>query len=1516
MALTSAAVARLPVGLRIGAIADRRRLAVLAALAALTLVAGLGLGWRAVERHQALETNAEDLGFTDQVIWNFLRGQAFRFTTYQHAEFETDIDLAAIRRPDSLLAFHVEPILVLLAPLYLVVPDVRAILWLQAIAIALGAIPAYRLARRRLGHPQAGLAFAGLYLLAPPGQWAATADFHSVALAAPLLLLAVDALDAGQPRLFLVAGLLAAATKEEVGLIVAGLGLVALLGLAPVPAAVARSLAWLAPVVHAPATLGSPGGVRAMRWAATAAVVLGAGWSILCVAVIIPHYSGGAISPFTARYAPIGGSPGAALRTLVEDPAVYLTTLGRPEVLGYLATLLLCGGWLGLLAPELLLAVAPILALNVFSSSPWMAAGRAHYSATVLPLVIAAAIVGAGRLATLGGRWGDWPFSRVVAVLSVAAVLGGAIAYRQAGIGPLVAGLPTPTVSPHDELGRQLAASIPQHASVSASTALYPHLSQRAGAYLFPTVHDAEYVLVDVGGSPYPAGPGSMHKRLQELLTRGEYRLQAAEDGLVLLKRGLAAEQPLPDRFYDFARSGPVSNGPAPVGPPAASFHDGAIEMLSARLVPSSEIGPRGPLATLETLWRVRRAVPERPRPSIEVRFRDGTRQTFDNLPVLWWYPPERWRPGETIRLDVARLTAHEVVGWEADAPLDPPPAPEHTPAPEPATTAGPVPVAQSLKTSVATEHSATSPGLGPNAGAADDADVTRDGLADASQADPAAPEAGAVVAPLGELTARVERDPWRLTLLDARGRVLWQEAPAVDGVFGSFGYVDRSGGRWRLTRLIDASPTDGALRLVAATDDPAGRTVLVELAALGPRAVRLRVTPDDPPSVARVGGAVVAETGERFLGFGERFDAVDQRGRVVRTWAEDRRYVGFGAATYAPIPWYVSSRGYGLLVESDARGTFDVAAERADRVAWQVEQPAASLLVIAGPSPRDILQDRVRFDGVDGPPLPPIWAFGVWKTAVGGSARVLRDAERIRAEALPVSALFVYDLTDEQSLLGWPWVSFGNRTTGPYRSPRQLTDRVHALGFKVLGYKNPDVPPAARVPPELLVQDAGGHAYLHPHHKVGWVDFTNPAAVDWWGGLWRRILDVLGLDGAMLDLGELVPEDARYADGTSGIETHNRYLTLYAKASFEAARAVRGDDVVLFARSASLGARAYQSLQWSGDQTISWNQEGIRGLLPAALSLGLSGFPYWHPEVGGYAGVGLPRASERELWRRWLQLGALSPVLRDNYGDHQGDPVEVWSDQETVAEFRRYARLHNSLVPYLYTQAKVASETGLPIVRHLALIAPNDPRAWAVEDAYALGDDLLVAPVLEEGARLRTVYLPAGTWVDWWTGRALQGGQVVTADAPLDRIPLFARAGAILPLAPDFDTLVPTADGRGTVWNGDLIVQVVAPPGEAETLPAARQRLYDGTTFGTRVQGGEITLTVADAPVERGYQVVLPADAPPARVVVDGRADERWSFSDGSVRLTVRAASFEVTVEPAGAAAARLPTGSPERAE
>ena len=1426
---------------------------------------GGGFAWLAVLRHDAFRTNAEDLGFTDQVVWNWLRGQAFRFSLYEQAEFTTDIDLASLVRPDSLLAFHVEPMTALLAPLYLVWADVRLLLIVQALGWSLGAIPAYRLARRRLGSRLAGLCIAALYLLAPVGQWAVLSDFHTVTLAAPLLLWMGDLLDHDRPWLFLLAGALAASAKEEVGLAVAGLGLLALFR-------------------------------PSMRWAGLAALVGGAGWSVACVTVIIPRYAGTAVSPFTARYAELGGSPGQILSNLFTAPHLFAAALSRPEVLDYLTTLLLSGGWLALLAPELLLPAAPSLALNVLSGSPWMASGRAHYSAVVLPFVVLGAIAGLERsigwLRAARARLRQQPPAWLLALpglpslveralaarrarharrlrgrqavpgyrspglrlsgatlLGLAALTVAGLGYQRAGAGPLADGFSVPERTPRLALAAELARQIPPDARVSASSSLVAHLSQRSDVYLFPTVRSADYVLLDVGASSFPISAGDVYLRASAMLGNGDWSVQAADSGLLLLRREPATSRPLPDEFYRFARAA-APPAALPDQPPLAVYRDGALELVAASWQPTGDLGPHGPLGSLRTIWRTTRPLEDRPRPKLVLQHPGGSRQEISDFAALWWYPPERWRVGELVELEATGLPLRRVASWWAEVPST-----------RPASQARPVPAAP-----------ATNP-------------------------DP--PAAPPISVKLGELMVQLDRADWRLTVLDPSGQPLWREAAGEVGQQPDrLGFRSADGAWHGLGRVTELLPTPDGARLSVQTDDPSGRLATVDLTTLGPRTFRLGLRFSSPDGVAALGQALESPADERLLGLGERFTSVDQRGRVVDLWTEDRRLAGYGDTTYAPLPFLLSSRGYSLALETDVRAVFDLAASQPDRYTWQAETAALSLVFSYGPEPRALLQEQVRRTGL--PPLPPIWAFGVWKTAVGGEQQVLRDAERLRALDIPVSALFVFDALDPQANLGWPHVTFQGRQAGDYGNLRALTDALHARGYKVLSYHSADfrVDQAGyAVPAEqgFLVRGPDGRPYVHPGFEVSWLDFTNPRAVDWWGSLWRRSLVDLGFDGGMLDLGELIPPEARFANGLDGRQLRNRYPLLQARAAFEAVNTHK-PDAVLFMRAGAAGAQAYQHLQWPGDPRVTWEPvSGFQSMLPAALSAGLSGLPYWHPEIGGYLAVGLPTASERELWHRWLQLGAFSTLLRDTYGDHQTGlpPVEVWSDDETIAAFRTYAQVHSSLVPYLYSYARVASETGLPLMRHLALNWPDDPRAWIEERQYTLGDDLLVAPVLEEGARTRSVYLPAGQWVDFWSGAVFEGGREVLVEAPLDRIPVFARAGAILPLAVDHDSLASaTANGVQT-WNGALRYQIMPSNGPVQTS----FRLFDGTELAYRFDGASARFTARQAADARQLEVHLPLGAPPSEVLVDGNPAAEWSYDPASraVIVSVRAGDVEV---------------------
>jgi alpha-glucosidase (family GH31 glycosyl hydrolase) len=706
----------------------------------------------------------------------------------------------------------------------------------------------------------------------------------------------------------------------------------------------------------------------------------------------------------------------------------------------------------------------------------------------------------------------------------------------------------------------------------------------------------------------------------------------------------------------------------------------------------------------------------------------------------------------------------------------------------------------------------------------------------------------------LGGLTLVVRANPWQLSLLDPNGQTLWDE-----DLNQTLGFTTADGQLFRAQRLASFSQLSAdAVRLIAATDDPAGGTIGVDVTTVLAGALRMTITPDITPTATAVLGGFTSPADERLVGFGERFDGVNQRGRRLDTWAQDRRVAGYGASTYAPVPLLLSSRGHGFALERFERSRFDLAAARDDVWSWQQDAPGASVLLTYGPRLKDLVQRNAQIVGT--PTLPPAWLFGVWKTSVGGQDAVIAEMHKLRDLNIPVSAVFSFDAVDSDANIGWPDVTFAGRHPGPYTESRAYTDTLHGLGYKVLNYFTADFhtdrpnyqEPAAH---GFLIHRQDGRVYIHPDFNVAWLDFTDPDASVWWSESWRRALSELGYDGGMLDLGELIPADASFADGTSGKETHNRYPLLYAASARNAALAARpSGDFALLLRSAALGAQRFQSAQWDGDAVMRWEgPDGLQSMIPAALSFGLSGFPYWHAEVAGYVQANLSHDQERELWLRWLQLASWTSLLRDHLGDQPHAPIDVWLDDGTVAAFRQAAQVHASLLPYIYSVAAEASRTGVPILRYLPLEVPEDARAWQEEQSYFFGPTFLVAPVVQAGATARSVYLPTGDWVDYWRGTVHTGGQDVTVPAPLDASgpPVFARAGAIIPLAPEYDSLAPADPTSGVrTWAGDLVVRVL-PGGSG----AASFTLYDGA----RLDWDGTALRISSNPTPRSVQLRTP---------------------------------------------------------
>jgi alpha-D-xyloside xylohydrolase len=311
-----------------------------------------------------------------------------------------------------------------------------------------------------------------------------------------------------------------------------------------------------------------------------------------------------------------------------------------------------------------------------------------------------------------------------------------------------------------------------------------------------------------------------------------------------------------------------------------------------------------------------------------------------------------------------------------------------------------------------------------------------------------------------------------------------------------------------------------------------------------------------------------------------------------------------------------------------------------------------------------------------------------------------------------------------------------------------------------------------------------------------------------------------MGVDGFKTDFGEQVPEDAVFFDGRTGRELHNIFPRLYNQATYEAmSDATHG---VLLARSAWDGSQAYCAI-WAGDQSSDFGPAtGLPSVIVAAQSAGISGFPFWASDIGGYFGT-----PTEEVFIRWIQFGAFSPIMQI----HGLGLREPWNFSERVLEiYRRYAQLHLDLFPYLYTYAHIAHKTGVPIVRALAVEFPNDPGIWSDESEheYCFGSELLVAPVYWGGDRFRSTYLPRGAWRDFWNGRAYEGGALVRLPAELASIPVLARAGSIIPfLDPSPETLLPTHAERASIKQAGSDLRVHVYPGAD-----GKFEMYDGTRF------------------------------------------------------------------------------------
>lgn len=522
---------------------------------------------------------------------------------------------------------------------------------------------------------------------------------------------------------------------------------------------------------------------------------------------------------------------------------------------------------------------------------------------------------------------------------------------------------------------------------------------------------------------------------------------------------------------------------------------------------------------------------------------------------------------------------------------------------------------------------------------------------------------------------------------------------------------------------------------------------------------------------------------GEYIYGMGERFTQLVRNGQSLDVWNRDG---GSGCdQAYKSIPFYLSSKGYGVLVNTPGLVDFEVATANTRSVEFSVEGEELEYIVIGAEAPKAVLGKYTALTGRS--PVPPPWSFGLWLSTSwepDSSKEITMEFINGMAERdIPLS-VFHFDARwmDDWNCCDFVWANrFGNAAA--------MLQAIHDKGVKSCVWINPYVSQEGRL---FAEGKAGGYFLKKPNGDIwqtdGWmsgmavVDFTNPEAADWYARRLGEIVD-MGVDCIKTDFGERIPTEVVYHDGSDPVRMHNYYPYLYNKCIYEMLQKKKGrHQAVVFSRSSTVGTQQFP-VNWGGDNESTYISmaESLRG----GLSFCQSGFGFWAQDISGFGGKATP-----DLYKRWVAFGMLNTHSRLHGRSSYRVPWEF--DEESSAVLRRFTRLKCSLMPYIYAGAVKVNEEGTPLMQAMVLAYPEDRSCHTLEMQYMLGDDLLVAPIFREDGQVE-FYLPAtggGLWTNYLDGETFEGGRWHTRGYDYFGLPLLARPGALIPVGGRDDTV------------------------------------------------------------------------------------------------------------------------------